>query len=148
MQAATGVEQLKKLPGFISARRRNWEYLYKRLQELEETVILPEAAANSEPSWFGFMITLREDSRVSRDELTRALEASNIQTRLLFAGNLIRQPCFDEYRGTDVYRTADSLDNTDYVMRNSFWVGVYPGMTEAMLDYMADQIIEKIRASR
>ena len=148
MQAAAGVEQLKKLPGFISARRRNWEYLYKRLQELEETVILPEAAANSEPSWFGFMITLREDSRVSRDELTRALEASNIQTRLLFAGNLIRQPCFDEYRGTDVYRTADSLDNTDYVMRNSFWIGVYPGMTEAMLDYMADQIIEKIRASR
>ncbi|MBR2736509.1 MAG: lipopolysaccharide biosynthesis protein RfbH [Firmicutes bacterium] len=148
MQAAAGVEQLKKLPGFISARRRNWEYLYKRLQELEETVILPEAAANSEPSWFGFMITLREDSRVSRDELTRALEASNIQTRLLFAGNLIRQPCFDEYRGTDVYRTADSLDNTDYVMRNSFWIGVYPGMTEAMLDYMADQIIEKIRASQ
>ena len=85
---------------------------------------------------------------MSRDELTRALEASNIQTRLLFAGNLIRQPCFDEYRGTDVYRTADSLDNTDYVMRNSFWIGVYPGMTEAMLDYMADQIIEKIRASR
>lgn len=148
MQAAVGVEQLRKLPGFISARRKNWTHLHERLREVEDEIILPEAAENSEPSWFGFMISLREGSSVRRDRLTRALEEAGIQTRLLFSGNLIRQPCFDEYRGTGAYRAAGSLKNTDYVMRNSFWVGVYPGMTEAMLDYMADQMIERIRDSR
>ena len=99
---------------------------------------LPEAAKNSDPSWFGFLISVRPESGISRNRLTRALEEKNIQTRLLFSGNLIRHPCFDSIRGTNAYRVSGGLEVTDFVMNNSFWVGVYPGMTDEMIDAMAN----------
>ena len=142
MQAAIGVAQLKKLPSFIERRRENWAYLRQRLIErgLEKYIIMPEPAKNSVPSWFGFMMTVRANCVKSRNDITAYLEAHNIQTRLLFSGNLIKHPCFDEYRGTNAYRVVGDLNHTDNVMENSFWVGVYPGMTDKMLDYMADCI--------
>ena len=147
LQAAIGCEQLKKLPGFIDRRRENWERLRSALVEggAEEKLILPEAAPGSRPSWFGFMLSVREGSGLERNRVTRYLEERNIQTRLLFSGNLLRHPCFDAVRGTDAYRVAGELKNTDFVMNNGFWVGVYPGMTEPMLDYMAETILEAIR---
>ncbi len=147
LQAAIGCEQLGKLADFIAARRRNWDRLHNALQgsPAAEKLILPQPAENSEPSWFGFLLSVKPDSNVSRDRLTRFLEQRNIQTRLLFSGNLIRHPCFDNLRGTDAYRVVGSLDNTDYIMNNSFWVGVYPGMTDGMLDYMAQSIIEAVK---
>lgn len=143
LQAAIGCEQLKKLPAFTATRRRNWQRLYERLADspAADKLILPQAAENSEPSWFGFLISVRPGSGVTRDQITRALEAHNIQTRLLFSGNLTRHPCFDPIRGTGAYRVVGGLETTDYIMNNSFWIGVYPGMTDAMLDYMADCII-------
>ena len=144
MQAAIGVEQLKKLPGFIEARQRNWKYLRGRLEVISDRLILPEPAENSEPSWFGFLLSVREGSGLKRDVLTSSLEKHNIQTRLLFSGNLIRHPCFDQMRGTSAYRVAGGLETTDMVMRNSFWVGVYPGMTDEKIDYMAETIIKTV----
>lgn len=146
MQAAIGCAQLEKLPAFTAARRRNWQRLYERLTDspAAEKLILPCPAENSEPSWFGFLISVRPGSGITRDQLTRALEAHNIQTRLLFSGNLIRHPCFDSIRGTGAYRVVGGLETTDFIMNNSFWIGVYPGMTDAMLDYMADCIIEAV----
>ena len=144
MQAAIGCEQLKKLLGFTEARKRNWEYIYNRLSKYEDIIYLPKATENSIPSWFGFMITLKPDSGLLRNDITEKLEKFNIQTRLLFAGNIIKQPCFDEFRGTDAYRVVGNLENTDYVMNNSFWIGVYPGMTEEKLDYMCDKIGEAL----
>ena len=143
LQAAIGCEQLKKLPAFTAARHRNWQRLYDRLADspAADKLILPEACENSEPSWFGFLLSVRPGSGVTRDQITRALEAHNIQTRLLFSGNLTRHPCFDPIRGTSAYRVVGGLETTDYIMNNSFWIGVYPGMTDAMLDYMADCII-------
>lgn len=140
MQAAIGVEQLKKMPSFTAKRRENWALLKERLLEkgLDKYFVLPEPAAGSEPSWFGFMLVLKENCTKTRNDVTTYLEKHNIQTRLLFAGNLVKHPCFDEYRGTDAYRIVGELKNTDYVMEHAFWVGVYPGMTEKMLDYMAD----------
>ena len=146
MQAAIGCEQLKKLPSFIVRRRENWEKLRLALADLEDRLILPEPAENSEPSWFGFMISLRPQSGLNRNEATRYIEEHNIQTRLLFSGNLIRHPCFDGLRDTGAYRVAGTLENTDFVMNNSFWVGVYPGMTEQKLDYMAKIIREAVQA--
>ena len=143
MQAAIGCAQLKKLPAFTEARRRNWRRLFDALQCVENKLILPHAAANSNPSWFGFPISVREG--VSRNALTATLERHNIQTRLLFSGNLIRHPCFDPIRETDRYRVVGTLDNTDYIMNHTFWIGVYPGMTDEMLDYMAQCIIEAVR---
>ncbi len=137
MQAAIGCQQLKKLPRFIKRRRHNWNLLRKELEPLSDRLILPEAAENSEPSWFGFLITVRPESGLRRDEITRDLEARNIQTRLLCSGNLLRHPCFDGLRDTDACRVVGDLDSTDCVMRNSFWVGVYPGMTDEMIGYMA-----------
>ena len=142
MQAAVGVEQLKKFPGFIERRRHNWQRLYDALRPVEDRLILPEAAEGSRPSWFGFLISVREGSGLERNKLTRYIEGHNIQTRLLFSGNLTKHPCFDEIRGTDAYRVCGELSNTDYIMNNSFWVGVYPGMTDEMIDYMAKVIIE------
>ncbi len=136
MQAAVGVEQLKKFPVFIEARRRNWTRLREGLEDLSDRLILPEPAENSEPSWFGFLITVKEESGLERDRITRYIEEHNIQTRLLFSGNLIRHPCFDQIRGTDAYRVSGGLEVTDSIMRNAFWVGVYPGMTDEKLDYM------------
>ena len=144
LQAAIGVEQLKKFPDFIKKRRKNHKRLYNALASHADKLILPEPENNSEPSWFGFMITVRPDSGVSRDAVTRYLEDHNIQTRLLFSGNLIRHPAFDQIRGTDAYRVAGDLKNTDLIMNNSFWIGVYPGMTDEMINYMADMIIEAI----
>lgn len=142
MQAAVGCEQLKKFPGFIERRRHNWQRLHDALaaSPAADKLILPEPAANSEPSWFGFMMTAREG--VDREKVVRTIEGRGVQTRMLFSGNLIRHPCFDQLRGTDAYRVAGSLTNTDRIMRDTFWVGVYPGMTDEMIDYMA-QVIEE-----
>lgn len=145
LQAAIGVEQLKKLPDFIERRKHNWARLHKALETIEDKVILPEPAENSVPSWFGFLISVRPETGIKRNDVTKYLEEHNIQTRLLFSGNLIKHPCFDQIRGTDAYRVVGSLNNTDFVMNQSFWVGVYPGMTDEMIDYMAQVIIEAVK---
>jgi CDP-6-deoxy-D-xylo-4-hexulose-3-dehydrase len=145
MQAAVGVEQLKKFPSFIERRRHNWARLRAALEDVQDRLILPVPAGNSEPSWFGFLISVREDSGLDRNRVTRYIEAHNVQTRLLFSGNLIKHPCFDQIRGTDAYRVAGSLDATEFIMKNTFWVGVYPGMTDEKIDYMAKIIKEAIR---
>ncbi|MDE7431521.1 MAG: lipopolysaccharide biosynthesis protein RfbH [Lachnospiraceae bacterium] len=144
MQAAIGCEQLKKFPGFIKRRRENWQRLYNALQTASDVLILPEPEENSEPSWFGFIVSLKEDSGLSRKEVVMAIEAHNVQTRLLFSGNITKHPCFDDIRGTDKYRVVGDLKTTDYIMNNSFWVGVYPGMTDEMIDYMAQVILEAV----
>ena len=144
LQAAIGCEQLKKMNGFIQARRQNWAYLRSALEPASDKLILPKPAEHSNPSWFGFLISMRPETGIVRDQVTRYLEDHNIQTRLLFSGNLIRHPAFNAIRGTDAYRVVGNLDNTDFVMNNSFWIGVYPGMTDEMLDYMAQCIIEAI----
>jgi len=144
LQAAIGVEQLKKFPSFIERRRHNWERLYKALESVQDKLILPEPIENSRPSWFGFLISVRPETGLDRNKVTRYIEEHNVQTRLLFSGNLTKHPCFDQIRGTDGYRVAGSLETTDYIMNNSFWVGVYPGMTDAMTDYMAKVIIDAI----
>ena len=146
MQAAVGVEQLVKFPSFIERRKHNWARLKEALAPIKDKVILPEPAENSDPSWFGFLITVPEDSGKTRNEVTRYIEDHNIQTRLLFSGNLTRHPCFDQIRGTDKYRISGDLTNTDYIMNNTFWVGVYPGMTDEIIDYMASIIIEAVNA--
>lgn len=142
MQASIGCEQLKKFPSFIERRRHNWDRLYKALECISDKVILPEPAKNSVPSWFGFLISIRPESGLSRNNVTKYIEEHNVQTRLLFSGNLIKHPCFDQIRGTDAYRVSGGLENTDFIMNNTFWVGVYPGMTDEMIDYMAKVIIE------
>ena len=144
MQAAIGCEQLKKFPGFIERRRHNWDRLHKALESIQEKVILPEPAEGSRPSWFGFLISVRPESGLKRNEVTRYIEEHNVQTRLLFSGNLIKHPCFDQIRGTDAYRVAGGLENTEFIMNNTFWVGVYPGMTDEMIDYMAQIITEAV----
>lgn len=144
MQAAVGCEQLKKFPSFIEKRRHNWARLYAALSGMQDLIILPEPAGNSRPSWFGFLISVRPESGLDRNALTRYLEDRNIQTRLLFSGNLIKHPCFDQMRGGDGYRVIGSLRNTDFVMEHTFWVGVYPGMTDEMIDYMARVVAEGI----
>ena len=142
LQAAIGCEQLKKFPEFIKRRRHNWERLHNALKAAEDKLILPQAAENSNPSWFGFLITLRDGVSLSREQVVRYIEDKNVQTRMLFSGNLIKHPCFDEIRGTGAYRVAGSLSETDRIMNNTFWVGVYPGMTDEMIDYMAQIIIK------
>ena len=142
LQAAIGVEQLKKVPSFIERRRHNWDGLHKALECIQNKIILPEPAENSRPSWFGFLISIRPESGLNRNKMTRYIEEHNVQTRLLFSGNLIKHPCFDQIRGTDAYRVVGALKATDYIMNNTFWVGVYPGMTDEMIDYMAEIIKE------
>lgn len=144
MQAAVGCEQLKKFPTFIERRRHNWNRLYNSLATIQNKIILPEPAKNSRPSWFGFLITLKPDSGLQRNSVTNYIEEHNIQTRLLFSGNLIKHPCFDQIRNTNAYRVVGSLKNTDYIMNNTFWVGVYPGMNDTMIDYMAKIIKEAV----
>lgn len=147
MQAAVGCEQLKKLPSFIEKRRQNWKRLRDGLAPLSDRLILPEPLPQSQPSWFGFLITVKEDSGLSRADIVRSLENSGIQTRMLFAGNLIKHPCFNEMRATKTgYRVAGSLDNTDSIMSRTFWVGVYPGMDNRRLDYMVQKITEACEA--
>ena len=142
IQAALGLSQLEKIEVFTKRRRENFDYLHCRLQDVDE-VILPQATLNSEPSWFGFPITLRPSSGINREQLLRFLDSRNIGTRLMFAGNITRQPA---YRNVD-FRIVGDLTNSDIVMSHSFWVGVYPGLTEEMLDYLADSIIDFIRGS-
>lgn len=141
MQAAIGCEQLKKFPAFIERRRHNWSYLREALSPLEDRLILPEPAANSIPSWFGFLLTVRPESGLERNDVTRSIESKNVQTRLLFSGNLIKHPCFDQIRDTDAYRVVGGLEQTDFIMNNTFWVGVYPGMTDEKLAYMVHTIV-------
>ena len=145
MQAAVGVEQLKKFPSFIETRRHNWARLRAALEPVADKLILPEPAENSEPSWFGFIVSVKPESGLTRNQVTRYIEDHNIQTRLLFSGNLIKHPCFDQIRGTDAYRVVGDLEQTDYIMNNSFWVGVYPGMTDEKIDYMAQIITEAVQ---
>lgn len=143
MQAAVGVAQLEKFPTFVERRKYNFARLRKNLECIEDKVILPEACPSSDPSWFGFLITCKEG--VSRNDVTSYLESKKIQTRNLFAGNLVKHPCFDEMRKTgEGYRVIGDLHVTDHIMNNTFWVGVYPGMTNAMIDDMADAIIEAV----
>ena len=144
MQAAIGCEQLKKFPSFIERRKHNWSRLHKALEAVSDKLILPEPAENSDPSWFGFLISVRPGSNLDRNRITRYIEDHNVQTRLLFSGNLIKHPCFDQIRGTGRYRVSGGLETTDFVMNNTFWVGVYPGMTDDMIDYMAKVIIEAV----
>ena len=144
MQAAIGCAQLKKFPSFIEKRRHNWERLHNALEPLSDRLILPEPEKNSVPSWFGFLISVRPESGLKRNDVTKYIEEHNVQTRLLFSGNLVKQPCFDEMRGTGGYRIAGGLETTEYIMNNTFWVGVYPGMTDDMIDYMAKVITEAV----
>lgn len=144
LQAAVGVEQLKKFPGFIERRKHNWAKLRSSLETVQDKIILPVPAENSDPSWFGFLISVKPETGLDRNSVTKYIEEHNIQTRLLFSGNIIRQSCFDEIRGTDAYRVIGNLENSDYVVNNTFWVGVYPGMTDTMIDYMAKIIKEAV----
>lgn len=145
MQAAVGVEQLKKFPSFIEKRKHNWARLHAALEDVQDRIILPEPAENSDPSWFGFLISVRPETGLNRNDVTRYIEGKNVQTRLLFSGNIIKQPCFDEIRDTDAYRVAGNLDDSEFIVNNTFWVGVYPGMTDEMIDYMAQVIKEAVR---
>lgn len=144
MQAAIGCEQLKKFPSFIEARRHNWERLHAALEPYQDKLILPESAANSKPSWFGFLISVKPESGLNRNDVTRYIEDHQVQTRLLFSGNIIKHPCFDQLRDTNAYRVSGSLEATEFILNNTFWVGVYPGMTDEMIDYMAKVIAEAI----
>ena len=142
MQAAIGCEQLKKFPSFIERRKHNWQRLYEALQCVQDKLILPQPAENSEPSWFGFLITLKEG--LDREKVVRYIEEHNIQTRMLFSGNITKHPAFSALHESIDYRVVGSLANTDRVMEKTFWVGVYPGMTDEMIDYMAETIINAI----
>ncbi|MCR5532194.1 MAG: lipopolysaccharide biosynthesis protein RfbH [Lachnospiraceae bacterium] len=144
MQAAVGCEQLKKFPGFIERRRHNWARLRAALEPVADKLMLPEPAENSVPSWFGFLISVKPGTGLNRNRITRFVEDHNIQTRLLFSGNLIKHPCFAPLKGTERYRVSGELTVTDFIMNNTFWVGVYPGMTDEMIDYMAKTIIEAV----
>ena len=142
MQAAVGVAQLEKLEGFIEQRRQNFAYLLEQLRPLEELLILPEATPHSDPSWFGFPITVRESAPISRNDLVRALELQKIGTRLLFGGNLLRQPA---YRNIP-HRKIGNLETADRIMNQTFWVGVYPGLTKAMLDHIVSSVAQALEA--
>lgn len=143
MQAAIGCAQLKKLPTFVERRRHNFMRLKSALASVNDRLILPEPCENSAPSWFGFLITCREG--VDRERVVSYIESQGVQTRMLFAGNLTRHPCFDALRRSGGgYRIVGTLENTDRVMRDTFWVGVYPKMTDEMIDYIAKTIITAV----
>lgn len=146
MQAAIGCEQLKKLPSFIERRKYNWARMHKNLEKASDLITLPEKAENSDPSWFGFLITLNDDKNLDREKIVRYIEDKGVQTRMLFSGNLIKHPCFDEMRNTNTgYKVVGDLTNTDIIMNNTFWVGVYPGMTDEKIDYISKTIIEAVQ---
>ena len=143
MQAAIGCAQIEKFPSFVEKRKANFSRLKAALLPFEDKLILPVACKNSDPSWFGFLITCKEG--VDRNKIVRYIEEKGVQTRMLFAGNLIKHPCFDEMREKgEGYRIAGSLENTDKIMSDTFWVGLYPGMNDKMIDYMAKVIIEAL----
>lgn len=144
LQASIGVAQLEKFPIFVEKRKQNYEYLLNKLACVEDKLILPIKADNSDPSWFGFLITVRNNSGKTRSDIVEQLERNNVQTRNLFAGNLIKHPCFATLQEGIDYRVVDHLTNTDIIMNDTFWVGVYPGMTKEMLDKMANVIIEGV----
>lgn len=141
MQAAIGVAQLSKLPGFIEKRRQNFDFLYQQLQDLQDVLILPTAAPNSEPSWFGFLLAVKSDAPFTRNQLVQHLEEQRIGTRLLFGGNLVRQPAYKDLE----YRVIGDLSNTDQIMESVFWMGLYPGLTDEMLIYMVDTLRAFVR---
>lgn len=141
MQAAVGVSQLRKLPGFIEARKRNWQRLHDGLKSLDEWFILPAPTPGSDPSWFGFLLTIRPGAPFARNELIRVLDEKKIATRLMFAGNLLRQPAYINIQ----HRVVGDLANTDVIMKNSFWVGVYPGLTDEMIDYVLDMVARFVK---
>ncbi len=145
MQAAVGCAQIEKFPGFVERRKHNFAFLKDGLLEngADEYLILPEPARDSDPSWFGFLMTCKPGT--DRMKVVPYIESRGIQTRMLFAGNLTKHPCFDHVRGTDAYRIVGSLDNTDRIMRDTFWVGVYPGMTDEMLDVIASEITTAVK---
>lgn len=143
MQAAIGCAQLEKFPTFVERRKHNFARLKEALLVAQDRLILPEAAENADPSWFGFLITCRNG--VDRNSVVRYVESKGVQTRMLFAGNLTKHPCFDEMRKTgEGYRIVGTLKNTDRIMNDTFWIGVYPGMSDEMIDYMAKTILEAI----
>ncbi len=145
LQAAIGCAQLEKFPSFVERRKHNFKRLLENLQPVKDKVILPEPCENSDPSWFGFLITCKDG--IDRNAVVRYVEDKGIQTRMLFAGNLIKHPCFDEMRKSgEGFRVVGGLDNTDRIMNDTFWVGVYPGMTDEVIDYMGKIIIEAINA--
>ena len=143
MQAAIGCAQIEKLPEFVSRRRHNFDRLRSRLKVCEDKIILPVPCENSNPSWFGFLITCKEE--LDRNRVIHEIEGHGVQTRMLFAGNIIRHPCFYQMRiSGEGYRVIGNLENTEWIMKHSFWVGVYPGMTDEMIDYMAEVIRKAI----
>ena len=143
MQAAVGCAQLKKFPGFVARRRHNFDRLRKALACVEDKLILPVACPNTNPSWFGFLMTCRPG--VDREKVVSYVEEHGVQTRMLFSGNLIKHPCFDEMRASkEGYRVVGELTNTDTIMTDTFWVGLYPGMSDEMIDYMADVIVKAV----
>lgn len=143
MQAAIGCAQLKKFPDFVKRRRHNFDRLKTGLQDVKDKLILPEPCPNSKPSWFGFLITCQKG--IDKNKVVQYIEEHSVQTRMLFAGNIVKQPCFDELRkfGTG-YRIIGDLKVTDYIMENTFWIGVYPGMTDEMIDYIIKIIKEAV----
>lgn len=146
MQAAIGCAQIEKFPSFVERRIHNFNYLKAGLAELQDKLILPEACPNSSPSWFGFLITCKEG--VDRNKVVQYVEGHGVQTRMLFAGNLTKHPCFDQMRESKTgYRVIGDLANTDRIMRDTFWIGVYPGMTDEMLDYMIRTLKEVVLES-
>lgn len=145
MQAAVGCAQLEKLPFFIEARKQNWQTLYDGLKDLSDKFILPQATQNASPSWFGFLIMIREGAGISRERIVSHLEKNGVQTRMLFAGNLIKHPAFDEMRASGQgYRVIGNLQNTDAIMNQAFWIGVYPGMDQARLAFMIKVIHDAV----
>lgn len=141
LQAAIGCAQLNKLDGFVKARQQNWQRMYDGLKDLSEYFILPQATAHSDPSWFGFLLTIKSGQKITRHELVQSLEKGKIQTRMLFAGNLLRHPCFDQLRQEKRgFRVIGELENTDRIMNDAFWLGVYPGLSIPQVDYMVDSI--------
>ena len=132
MQAAIGVEQLKKLPSFIDARKNNFKLLYDRLKKYEQYFILPEVEKEADPSWFGFLLTVRENAGFTKNDMVKYLEDNKIAPRMLFAGNIIRHPCF----GGITYRSFGNRVNTDRIMNDTFWIGVYPMLTVEMITYI------------
>lgn len=143
LQASIGCAQIEKFPSFVERRKHNFKGLKSALAEIEDKVILPTACENSDPSWFGFLITCKEG--IDRNKVVQYIEDRGIQTRMLFAGNLVKHPCFDEMREKgEGFRVVGTLENTDRIMKDTFWVGVYPGMTDEMIDYMAKTIKEAV----
>jgi len=143
MQAAVGVSQLRKLPAFIDARKRNWKRLRDGLHHLDEFLVLPEATPHSDPSWFGFALSVRRTAPFTRSGLARFLESRRIATRLLFGGNLLRQPAYKDIPR----RVVGTLENADFVMTSTMWLGVYPGLSDPMIDYVIENVDAFVRVA-